>query len=72
MNFIIPLFSEDGTSLSLGRIMLLVLFGFMTYFWFVSEWEIPPTLVTTFEWLLAYNFGKKLVEVANNFVISKK
>jgi len=66
MNFR-SLVSEDNDSISIGRISFWVLFGLSIYFWIMKP-TFPQTLYDTLGIILLYNFGKKGIDVANNFV----
>ena len=71
MKFFLPLISEDKL-ISTGRVLLWVTFAFMIHFWFWSEYEVPHSLMLTFEWVMGYNFGKKLLNVASNYLTIPK
>ena len=70
MQFFAPLISEDGIHISMGRVLLWTVFGYLTYFWFATS-TVPPSLLATFEWLIVYNFGKKLIDPLKDFVAAK-
>jgi hypothetical protein len=55
------LISEEKETMSLGRVTFWIVLLYMSWFWFSSEYEIPSTLITTFEWVMGYNFGKKIL-----------
>lgn len=66
------LISEDGKGVSTGRIIMWILLGYSTYFWFFKSIpEFPATLYNCFTSILLYNFGKKGIEVINTFVQEK-
>jgi hypothetical protein len=71
MQYFGPLISEDGKHISLGRVLLLVVFGYLTYFWLVSEYEVPASLLTMAEALIIYNFGKKLIGPVADAITAK-
>jgi hypothetical protein len=57
------LISEDGESVSLGRISFWAIFPIMifywTYGWIVLDKDAPSSLVAGFSSILLYNLGKK-------------
>jgi hypothetical protein len=62
------LFEKGDNVISLGRLLLWVLLSLMMYCWLTQlytgvEVKIPGELSTTFNLLLGYNFGKKIVDV---------
>jgi hypothetical protein len=62
------LYSEDGEYVSMGRVLLWIMFGICCYFWFCrSIADFPPTVLDITVSLLLYNFGKKGVDVFNSY-----
>lgn len=66
------LISEDGENISMGRVAFWLLFLISILFWtFEPIDKFPPTLFDTFMSMVIYNFGKKGVDVFNNYVSLK-
>jgi hypothetical protein len=61
---------ENG-KLSIGRLLLLIVFGIMIYMWLATI-VVPASLETAFLTMVAYNFGKKVRDVAGEWVVNKK
>lgn len=56
------LISNDGTSVSTGRVLLWLFVGFSVYFWFWRDANaFPPTLAQSLFVVLTYNLGSKIV-----------
>jgi hypothetical protein len=66
------LVSEDGKDVSIGRCSFWIVLGLMIWFWLFSVSAIPPTLITAFEWVMSYNFGKKVLSTASTVVTAIK
>jgi len=65
---IVTLFSDDGINASIGRVLLwIILINDMFFWWLRDIKQFPETLYYVTGYLLAYNFGKKLMEPLNTF-----
>jgi hypothetical protein len=63
------LISEDNESLSMGRVAFWVLLIADFIYWFAySSKPFPPTLYDMTMCVLIYNFGKKGVSIADDWV----
>lgn len=72
--FLGGLFMDDKNGaqvISLGRILLISVFGTMMWFWHHEKPELPGGLMETFYALLGYVFGSKAVQTAQQWVETK-
>lgn len=69
------LICESKNKISIGRILLWIVFGIQIAFWVKiylgHQVVIPESLTTVLEALLIYNFGKKLVPFSNSLLKPK-
>lgn len=70
MNFK-SLISEDNENVSIGRVILWILLIACLLFWYFKPKELPDTLYYIFIYVLAYNFGKKLIAPFTKILDSK-
>ena len=60
------LISEDGQSVSIGRLTFWLLFCICLYYWLWLKAETPATLMDGWYAMVLYNFGKKGVDAFNS------
>lgn len=61
---------EGNKKFSLGRLLLMVLFGMSLVLW-GGDKEIPQTMLTVLLTFVGYNFGTKAVSVIEKLVTKK-
>lgn len=66
----LAIITEEGR-LSLGRVLAIMCFGLMVWFWF-NEPAVPSTLLTVFMSLMGYNASKKVADPLRSYLDKRR